>query len=152
MRIRSVLKHSTMAVLEGALIAMLVVGLMAGTAFAARGGGGGKPSGGGTLSEPGMVVDANGNGSPNRGDDITFTVSTTATDSPMVGLRCWQGTDFVYDGYVGYFASTATYDYFELASNYWVAGTDASCTARLFYSDNRGREHVLATRTFGVAP
>ena len=34
MRIRSVLKHSTMAVLEGALVATLVVGLMAGTAFA----------------------------------------------------------------------------------------------------------------------
>ena len=36
MRIGSVLKHSGQAVLEGALIAMLVVGLMAGTAFAAK--------------------------------------------------------------------------------------------------------------------
>lgn len=38
MRIRSVLTHSTQAVVEGALIASLVVGLMAGTTFA------GKPS------------------------------------------------------------------------------------------------------------
>jgi hypothetical protein len=38
MRIRSVLSHSAQAVLEGALIAILVVGLVAGTAFAARGG------------------------------------------------------------------------------------------------------------------
>jgi hypothetical protein len=36
MRIRSVLKHSGQAVLEGALIATLVVGLMAGTTFAAK--------------------------------------------------------------------------------------------------------------------
>ena len=36
MRIRSVLTHSGQAVLEGALIAMLVVGLMAGTAFAGK--------------------------------------------------------------------------------------------------------------------
>jgi hypothetical protein len=39
MRIRSVLSHSFQALAEGALIALLVVGLMAGTAFAARGGG-----------------------------------------------------------------------------------------------------------------
>jgi hypothetical protein len=36
MRIRSVLTHSTQAVLEGALIATMVVGLIAGTAFAAK--------------------------------------------------------------------------------------------------------------------
>ena len=51
MRIRSVLKHSTMAVLEGALVASLVVGLMAGTALAGKPGGGGghgKPGGSGT--------------------------------------------------------------------------------------------------------
>jgi hypothetical protein len=35
-RIRSVLSHSAQAVAEGALISLLVVGLMAGTAFAAK--------------------------------------------------------------------------------------------------------------------
>ena len=64
MRIRSVLKHSTMAVLEGALIAALVVGLMAGTAFAARGGGGGggghgKPGGGAIVGTATLVVSPN---------------------------------------------------------------------------------------------
>ena len=44
MRIRSVLSHSAQAALEGALIATLVVGLMAGTAFAA------KPSGAASSS------------------------------------------------------------------------------------------------------
>jgi hypothetical protein len=42
MRIRSVLKHSAQALAEGALISILVVGVIAGTAVAARGGG--KPS------------------------------------------------------------------------------------------------------------
>src|SRR6476646_4314602 len=54
MRIRSVLTHSAQAVLEGAIIATLVVGLLAGTAFAGKPGGGGggshKPGGGGTTS------------------------------------------------------------------------------------------------------
>jgi hypothetical protein len=35
-RIRSVLSHSTQALVEGALVSLLVVGLMAGTAFAAK--------------------------------------------------------------------------------------------------------------------
>jgi hypothetical protein len=58
MRIGSVLKHSGQAVLEGALIAMLVVGLVAGTAFAARGGGG-KPGGGDTTSSATVTVNPN---------------------------------------------------------------------------------------------
>jgi hypothetical protein len=37
-RIRRITSHSLQAIAEGALIAMLVVGLMAGSAFAARGG------------------------------------------------------------------------------------------------------------------
>jgi hypothetical protein len=40
MRIRSVLKHSAQALAEGALISILVVGLIAGSAFAGRGGAG----------------------------------------------------------------------------------------------------------------
>jgi hypothetical protein len=43
MRIRSIFSHSAQAIAEGALVALLVVGLMAGTAFA------GKPSRGGTT-------------------------------------------------------------------------------------------------------
>ena len=48
MRIKSVLKHSVQALAEGSLIALLVVGLMAGSVFAAKptASGAGKPSGG----------------------------------------------------------------------------------------------------------
>ncbi|SRR5258705_9878808 len=40
MRIKSIFTHSAQAIAEGALISLLVVGLVAGTAFAARGGSG----------------------------------------------------------------------------------------------------------------
>ena len=70
MRIRSVLTHSTQAVLEGALIATMVVGLIAGTAFAARGGGGGHHGGGGTTSSATVAV------TPNTvGVGVAYTVS-----------------------------------------------------------------------------
>jgi hypothetical protein len=124
---------------------------MAGSVFAAKGGGG-KPAGGGSISSPMMVNDTNGNGVPNYMDSITFTVSTTATSMPMVGLRCWQGTNFVHDGYIALYDSSWLSKKFTLGSSYWNPGLDASCTARLFYYDNRGRERLLATTTFGVAP
>ena len=50
MRIRSVLSHSTQAVAEGALISLLVVGLMVGSAFAAKPTAGGSSSGSGACS------------------------------------------------------------------------------------------------------
>jgi hypothetical protein len=133
MRIRSVLSHSGQVVLEGALIAMLVVGLMAGTAFAGKGGGHGKPGGGaatGTLAVV-MVEDANGNGAPNWNDTITFKVTSTST-SPYVSVRCYQGGKLVYGADAGFYA-----DYpwpgarnMPLSSPSWTGGA-ASCTALL---------------------
>jgi len=56
-----ILKHAAGAVLEGTLIAALIVGLVAGTTLAARGGkagggGGGTTGGGGTCSVSPSVV------------------------------------------------------------------------------------------------
>jgi hypothetical protein len=122
-------------------------------AFAGKGkpgGGGGSTSGGSTLTGPVMVVDNNGNGSADYLDSITFNVSTTATTKPQVGLRCYQGSSWIYDGYVGYFAGYMFTPWFGLDSGYWAAGVPATCNARLFYNDNRGREVVLATMSFGV--
>jgi hypothetical protein len=39
-----------------------------------------------------------------------------------------------------------------LDSNYWADGVEAICNARLFYYDRRGRQIVLTTMTFPVAP
>jgi hypothetical protein len=127
---------------------------VAGTAFAAKGGNAGTKGGasnGASLSGPVMVYDANGNGLPNYMDNITFTVSTTASQ-PQVGLRCYQGTTFVEDAYVAYFDSWLSPKYFQLGSSYWDPALAASCTARLFYYNKRGVEQVQATLTFDVAP
>ena len=136
MRIRSVLSHSGQAILEGAIVATLIVGLVAGTAMAARGnGGGGKPprntTGGGTIAWQ-MVADTNGNGSPNWGDTITFDVHQSATTEPHVDLKCSQ------NGRVVYGATTGLYDSYpwpwtknmKLSSASWTGGS-ASCTAKL---------------------
>ena len=55
MRIKSIFTHSAQAIAEGALISLLVVGLMAGTAFAAKGGG----AAGGTTTSATLSTDCN---------------------------------------------------------------------------------------------
>jgi hypothetical protein len=112
-----------------------------------------NPTGGSsTLTGPVMVTDLNGNGLANHGDSITFNVSTTASSRPEVGVRCYQGSAWVYDGYVGYFPDYMFTPYFTLDTGYWVSGQSASCTARLFYYNKRGLEVDLATLDFSVAP
>jgi hypothetical protein len=148
MRIRSVLTHSTQAVLEGALIASLVVGLMAGTALA------GKPSrpsggGGGSLAVV-LVTDVNGDGVKSWGDSVTFTVTTSASQ-PSVKLSCSQGGVVVYYSSAGFYpgypwpwAQT-----FTLSSGAWTGGA-ADCTATL-YTYNGKSYPTLATTSFNVA-
>ena len=85
--------HTLMALAEASLVALLVVGLMAGAAFAGKGGG--KPGGGGTSVSWRMVTDADGNNAPNWGEIITFDFSTSA-DRPIISLTCSQGGDVVY--------------------------------------------------------
>ena len=136
MRIRSVLSHSAQVIAEGALLSLLVVGLMAGTAFAARGGGGGhtKPGGGsggtGTISLAPIVTDNNGNGLPNWSDFVAFNVSTTATTEPWVNLVCSQNGVVVSNGWDGYFAASITGTKFGLYSPAWTGGA-ADCVAYL---------------------
>jgi hypothetical protein len=134
MRIGSVLKHSTQAVLEGALVATLVVGLMAGTALAGKptAGSGGKHGGGptgGSISVR-MVTDANGNGAANYGDQITYDVSKVGVTNPFITTTCVQNgvnvlTTFAgyYPGYIWSGAQTIT-----LTTELWTAGA-ATCTA-----------------------
>jgi hypothetical protein len=92
-------------------------------------------------------------GQAHHGQRVTFDVSTTATDRPFVGLRCWQGANWVYDGYVGFFPTYMFDPWLTLGNaNYWAADVEASCTARLFYYDKRGNQKVLATLDFPVYP
>ena len=157
MQVRTTSSRVLRAVCRASLIAALATSLVAGTAFAAKGGQGRSGSGSGGGGSSGtldlvMVRDFNANGLPNRADYITFNVSTTSTDRPFVGLRCWQGTSWVYDGYVGYFPTYMFDPWFVLSSPYWAPSDEASCTARLFYYNKRGGENLLKTISFLVAP
>src|SRR5215218_3293492 len=42
--------------------------------------------------------------SPSFGDQVTFAVSTTATDRPYVTLNCYQGGSWVYAAQAGFWA------------------------------------------------
>jgi hypothetical protein len=111
---------------------------------------GGNQGGGGSSSSSLSLVLMDGATEAHHYGRVTFDVSTTAADRPFVGLRCWQGSNWVYDGYVGYFADYKRNQWFTLDSPYWAPGIPASCTARLFYFNKRGVEKVLATTSFAV--
>jgi hypothetical protein len=150
MRIKGLIVHSGQALLEGALVASLVLMLAVGTTFAAKGGhnGGNTSSSGGTLAVR-MVVDNNGDNAPNWNDWITFDVSTTATTQPWVRVDCYQGGAWVYTSSAGFFSTYAWNPYFDLASTGWSSGA-ASCTASLYKYSNSGKVSYLAKMTFGV--
>jgi hypothetical protein len=131
------------------IVALVLAFAVAPAAFAGKGGG--KPSGGSGSSSFSLVLMDGATQAAHNGR-ITFDVSTTATDVPMVGVRCYQGSDFVMDGYVGYFPNYMFNPWFVLDSGYWTDGVAATCNARLFYYDRRGREIVLKTMSFPVAP
>jgi len=107
-------KHVAKAVLEAGLITALTFGLIAGSAFAAKGGGGGSgTSGGGKHGGGGsttstlrvvMVDDANGNGSPNWNDTMTYSVTSTSS-TPTVSTRCYQGGTLVFAADAGFYPS-----------------------------------------------
>jgi hypothetical protein len=160
-RIRSVFTHSAQVIAEGALLSLLVVGLMAGTAFAAKGGGsgaggggghkggGGSGSGGGTVAMV-LSTDVGNDGAVSWGDTITYTVSTTATVYPYVSTQCTQNGTLVLSDSAGWYASYAWPDarFLRLATDRWTGGA-ASCTARL-YSMDGGSQTILNTISFSV--
>ena len=113
----------------------------------ARGGGGGKTSGGGTLALV-MVDDVNGDRLPNRGDSVTFNISTTVTTQPYVELICRQNGALVYGKTAGYFDGYLWpwSQVMRLSSDLWVGGA-ADCVAELYYN-NRLRRTSLTTISF----
>jgi hypothetical protein len=145
------------AVLEAALITALTFGLIAGSAFAAKGGpgaggGGGKHGGGGTTGGSGTitlvtppVVDRSGNGTANWGDVVRFNVSTTSTTQPWVTLQCYQSGALVATGNEGYFVGSLDDGNFGLYSPMWASGA-ADCTAKL----TNGSGSVYGSTSFHV--
>jgi hypothetical protein len=139
-RLRALFSHGALALGQAGIVALVILVLVAGTALAAKGGngggghGGGKPGGGSTASGTltlVMVADANGNGTANWADTITFDVTSTST-SPYVSVRCYQGGTLVYGADAGFYDS---YPWpgarnMPLYSPAWTGGA-ADCTTSL---------------------
>lgn len=83
-----------------------------------------------TLVLLGTTVD----GLPHWGNQVTFTVSTTATTEPDVSLKCFQSGVLVYGAQTGYYASYPWpwTQVMTLSSGAWTSG-GANCTAELYY-------------------
>jgi hypothetical protein len=136
MRIRSVLTHSGQAVLEGALVATLVVGLVAGTAFAAHGGGHNTTSGG-SISVPDGVFSGT----------VTATI-TGGTSSEWFHVICMRnGTTALLDWEPVDTTGHATSGMGPTSS--WTSG-GASCTGQAGHYDSRSRWHTDASTSFTV--
>ncbi|HET7703652.1 MAG TPA: hypothetical protein VFK35_09640 [Candidatus Limnocylindrales bacterium] len=134
MRISSVLKHSGQAVLEGALVSLLVVGLMAGTAFAGR-------PGGSNATSPFSVAD----GSFGQ----TTTAQRGSSTATWVRARCYQGGNLVYEQYVSYGGGqsvTLTLG----PTPMWSSGA-ATCTGEEGWWRNGSRWRVVGSDDFTVS-
>ena len=157
MRMKSVLNHSAQALAEGSLIALLVVGLMAGSVFAApggKGGGKGKPGGGaGGTGSISVVLLNSTDGLAHYGQQVDFVVSTTATDKPYVRLNCYEAGVWVMTDSTGYYASYPWPGHiFSLSWDaYHTPGAASDCTATLYYYTSRGTAS-LASLNIPVYP
>jgi hypothetical protein len=127
----------------------LVGVLVLGSASAATAGKGDGGRGGGTLT---LVMLDSTDGQAHYGQDVTFRVSTTATNKPLVQADCKQNGVLVYTHSAGFYpgypwpwAQT-----FHLASAAWNDGA-ANCTAKLYASNGRGGFITLTTISFPVA-
>jgi len=156
-RARRAFDHSWKALLEGALISMLVVGLIAGTAFAGKGGGsgtsgghnkGGGTAGTGTLSGPVLLNSTDG--LAHYGQSITFKVTSTSryyfvrATCDQSGTRVWEQTQGFYPGWL--WGTTYVLDGLR-----WTSGA-ADCKAVLYSQNLDGsNQQTQASLTFHVA-
>ena len=97
-------------------------------ALAGKGGKNAAVSTGSISGPPVMVVDNNGNRSPNAGDSVTFNVTSTAT-YPFVRLTCSQNGSTVLQQTLGFFGGWMRTFY--LGGLVWTGGA-ADCTAVLY--------------------
>ncbi|HEX5015241.1 MAG TPA: hypothetical protein VFV72_13905 [Candidatus Limnocylindrales bacterium] len=135
MRITKAFSHAAQAIVEGALVALIVVGLVAGTALAGKGGHGGGGSTGGALSVP-------------NGTYASTTTATAGAAYNWVHAKCSQGGTVVYEQWVK--ADGARHATFTLGPTpMWTSG-GASCWAEDGYW-NGSRFRQQNTATFSVS-
>jgi hypothetical protein len=111
-------------------------------ASAAKGQSAGSTSG---TSSIGLVVLNSSDGLPHWGGEVTFNVSTTATEQPFVNLLCYQNGVLVAEGWAGYFEEALNSSRnFTLASGPWKGGA-ADCTAWLDMHTRHGWKQLAST-------
>ena len=113
------------------------------------GNGGGKGHVQNTNSSLSLVLLNSIDGQPHWGQQVTFTVSTTATTQPFVQLNCYNAGVLVYGFSAGFYPGYPWTQIYTLKSNAWTGGA-ASCTAMLYSADG-GRETILATLSVPVS-
>lgn len=130
------------------LAATLIAVLSAAPASAAgRGHGGGGTTTGSSLT---LVLVNSSDGVPHWGQQITFSVSTTATSEPRVAVRCSQNGVLVYSAETGYYASYPWpwTQIMTLSSPSWTGGA-ADCAGTLYYYSGT-KTVTLSTLNFHV--
>jgi hypothetical protein len=132
-----------------AVVFGLVGGAIGWAAFAAPHNGG---KGGGSNGSISLVLstDVNGDGLPNWGDTVTYSVSTTATSAPSVKTVCTQNGSVVLHSESSFYAGNpfAYTNYVPLKSDVWTSGA-ADCTATMFYNSHK-QQVTLATISYHV--
>ena len=132
MRIRSVLRHTAQAIAEGGIIALLVVGVMAGTAAA------GKP-GDVALTSPFTVDDGRFAG--------TTAAHRGASGATWVHAKCYQGGTLVFEQWRMYVDGAATLSLGP--TPLWSSGS-ANCTAEEGSYSRNNRWRQAGSTTFNV--
>jgi|SRR5215831_12839005 len=85
------------------------------------------------------------------GQQVTFSVSTSATSYPWVDTKCSQNGTVVYEQWAGFFSSYNGSDMFTLGPTQLWSGGAASCTATLVSFDKNGKASTLASTGFSVS-
>ena len=137
--IRKILSRRVAAVVATSACVLLLSGGPAGA--------GGRTTGSSSLK---LVALDSTDGVPHWGQQVTFEVTTTATDRPQVSLNCYQGSTHVYTMFTGYWPEYKWpwTQIMTLKSDVWTGGA-ADCVAEMYYSS--GRKTVTgATLSFHV--
>jgi hypothetical protein len=135
-----------------ALVPAAFAGKSGGSGGGHRGGGGGTTYTGSFVGANPLMVpgkDSNGNGLPNAGDTVTFSVASTAP-YPFVKLTCSQNGTQVLQESEGFYSGWLWGTNFYLGGMVWTSGA-ASCTAVLYSVSYSGvTEPTEATMSFQV--
>jgi hypothetical protein len=118
------------------------------------GGGGGGSTGGGSGGTISLVLLSSTDGLAHFGQQVTFNVSTTATQHPEVTLDCYVGGALVYQMTNAMFAGSLN-EIFTLGPTPSWSGGAADCTAWLQNWDGyskHGSISNLASTSFHVYP